>query len=343
MQEHQELAAVQNEILRNLEQARGTGRLHHALIFAGPQGVGKLATALTWAAALIAPDEAQSGHVRGRLERDSHPDFEHVRAKGNALKVDDIRDLPRKLAYPPLEGKNRVVLLEAADRMTVAAANALLKVLEEPPGYVFFLLLSRQPSRLLPTILSRAQLIRFQPQSIAAVNRRLRALYPDRAETDLLAAAAVSGGATPQAVHVLEDANLLEQVHLAQERLLQVWEAQAVLPPAAVAFCDGIREREQAQWVIRAWTAQARDLALLCESLRAGVQCEPEVLANPHLFGRLQAVGRRLAGEAGLERAALMARHLDQALMDLDANVSARLGLLSLITALDVVNNPEHV
>lgn len=160
------------------------GRLHHAWLLTGPQGIGKGTFAQAAAAYVLAssagPAEGiaddrlnvSSDHrIAKLLAAGSHPDFRRLARledeKSGKLKaeivVDQIRELQPLLHTQPSFSPWRVVIVDAAEEMRREAANAFLKSLEEPPANTLFLLVSHAPGRLLPTIRSRCRILRFQP------------------------------------------------------------------------------------------------------------------------------------------------------------------------------------
>jgi len=171
--------------------AFNSDRLHHAWLITGPQGVGKATLAWRLARFLLAQPARQDGGglfgedpdtpdtldvpadnpIASRMRALSEPRLKLLRrgwdAKKERLKsvisVDDVRELKSFLALSAPDGGRRVVIVDTADEMNAAAANALLKMLEEPPADVTLLLISHQPSALLPTIRSRCQALRLHP------------------------------------------------------------------------------------------------------------------------------------------------------------------------------------
>ncbi|MEM9974655.1 MAG: DNA polymerase III subunit delta' [Pseudomonadota bacterium] len=164
------------------------GRLHHAWLITGPRGVGKATLAWRIARFLLAEAPAEAGlfgappaastlnipadhPIARRVSAGSEPRLYLLRrtwdAKAKRFKaqigVDEVRGLKSFFGLSAADGGRRVVILDAADEMTVSAANALLKVLEEPPEGAVLLLVSHQPARLLPTIRSRCRELRCAP------------------------------------------------------------------------------------------------------------------------------------------------------------------------------------
>ena len=159
------------DLWRQLQQRRAAGRLPHALLLAGPAGLGKGLFARRLARALLCDHPAVDGEACGqcrscRLFRaGSHPDYSVVQPAedGKIIKVDQIRELCAFLGYTAQYGGYKIALLEPADQMNVNAANSLLKTLEEPPGNGVLLLVTAQPAQLPATVRSRCQKIGFDP------------------------------------------------------------------------------------------------------------------------------------------------------------------------------------
>ncbi|HEX6676090.1 MAG TPA: DNA polymerase III subunit delta' [Actinomycetes bacterium] len=145
-----------------LREAVESGRVTHAWLFAGPPGIGKVHVARVFAAALNCPDGGDGTcEVCHRVLRGVHPDVHLLEPEGDNLLVDDIRALREEASLSRHEGRVAVFILDEADRLTDAAANALLKVLEEPPSQVVFVLVARSAEALLATIPSRARMLGF--------------------------------------------------------------------------------------------------------------------------------------------------------------------------------------
>lgn len=155
--------------LLQLEAAHGAGRLGHGWLLAGPRGVGKINLALVAArrllegssddVAALKAGEAATAMVRRHEPADRHPDLHWVfpEPKRNTLTVEQVREATQALSLTSLTAQVKVLVLEPADAMTTAAANALLKTLEEPSADTYLLLISHQPGRLPATIRSRCQ------------------------------------------------------------------------------------------------------------------------------------------------------------------------------------------
>jgi DNA polymerase III subunit delta' len=153
------------------------GRPAHAYLLHGPAGTGKRTAARDFAAALLSRGTEDPDSARTRVQHGAHPDLTWVAPSGahEMLRRDVQEAVVAAAAHTPFEAGHRVFVLERADTMNDEAANALLKTLEEPPPYVVLLLLTDNPSQVMPTISSRCQPVRFDPLPAAQLAERLQA------------------------------------------------------------------------------------------------------------------------------------------------------------------------
>jgi DNA polymerase III subunit delta' len=210
----------QDWVVSHLKAAMLTGRLAHAYLFLGPAGVGKATMARAMAAALNCAQAAEDGDACGvcpsckRLAAGSHPDLLVISPEeGKAqIKIEVIRELRRLTDYPPLGGGWRVVLIKPAEALSIqndAAANALLKTLEEPPAHHLLVLIARSEAELLPTIVSRCHKLAFAPLPSALIIRELESRRGlPRSQAALVAA--LSGGSLGRAL-ALDPEELVKQ------------------------------------------------------------------------------------------------------------------------------------
>lgn len=173
-----------------LERAIAGGRVAHAYVFEGPAGVGKRSAALGLAMALDCPVAPGAGcgacEICRRIEAGLHPDVPSFgpSGPGGQIVIDDIRAILALTRTRPHEARARVIVVDDADAMNPSSANGLLKTLEEPLAGNHLVLCTGAPDRLLPTVRSRAQRIRFRALSPAALAEiaRARGLPEARAE-----------------------------------------------------------------------------------------------------------------------------------------------------------------
>lgn len=163
-----------DEAVAMLKDAVAGGRVTHAWLFTGPPGIGKLHTARVFAAALNCPAGGDGTcDTCRRILRGVHPDVHLIVPEGDNLLVEDVRAVREEASRTHHEARTAVFILDEADRMTEAAANALLKVLEEPPPEVVFVLVVRSAEALVGTVPSRARTLPFVSLSLAELTAAL--------------------------------------------------------------------------------------------------------------------------------------------------------------------------
>ncbi|MCD1624069.1 DNA polymerase III subunit delta' [Citromicrobium bathyomarinum] len=191
---------------REWRAALASPRMHHAWILAGKKGLGKHDFAFAAGRELVAigrdapvaendPDIQLLTHLpKDDKEAKKAEKGEAFETKRN-ISIDQIRAMQARLTTRPTLGAFRAIIIEPADDLERSAANALLKSLEEPPAGTFFLLVTHRPGLLLPTIRSRARILRFNPLSMGAVEDALRAAGDHADPAEIALAARASGGA----------------------------------------------------------------------------------------------------------------------------------------------------
>ena len=162
------------------------GSPSHAYLFEGPAGSGKEDVARAFAAALLSEGAPDPANAAARVLSGAHPDLTWVAPTSSAglLRGDVDQAVVNASSHTPFEARRRVFVIEHADALNDQAANRMLKTLEEPPPYVHLILLTQSPGKVLPTIASRCQRVRFDAPSPAEIASRLarQGVAPEQAD-----------------------------------------------------------------------------------------------------------------------------------------------------------------
>jgi len=300
------------------------GRVSHATLIVGPPHIGKTTLARWFAQTLNCtggpPQPCGECSSCRKLNSGNHPDVRILDAPGQALKIGEVRDLQRDLSLSPYEGRWRVALLCDFERATVEAANALLKTLEEPAAQVVLLLTAPEAGILLPTIVSRCQVLSLRPLPLAQAREALVERWgADPAQAELLAH--LSGGRLGWAVRALADQALLAR---RAERLddLAVLSAEGRVERLAYAAALS-RDPALSREVLALWLGWWHDVLLLASGSRVNV-------TN---VDRLAALHQQ-AGQVSPRQAQRMVARLRSVVNNLDQNVNLRLALEVLLLSL---------
>ena len=344
----------QTRPVRLLQAALASGNLPHAYLFTGPDGVGKKSAAQGLAMALncrnikdkhadtngnaglsgtdgeIYPS-APCGGCRAckKIASASHPDVYRLSPSGSYLKVDQIRELGRRLSLKSHEARVRVAIIEAAHTLNPEAGNTLLKVLEEPPEKTLFVLLARQASELLPTIVSRCRHIRFNPISAESLSAHLTAHYNiPVAEAEIVAR--MSGGSLSRA------AAMTEKDWISHRRWLiaTVSELDSHSVNYHLAFAEALaRDTERLPTALEIMKSWYRDLAVYGH--------RPDHLINQDLFNTIAKLRKHYTHK----RLLAIIRAIEQTAHRIENNANARLAMDQLVIALsdkELGNNGEN-
>ncbi|MEW6374806.1 MAG: DNA polymerase III subunit delta' [Thermodesulfobacteriota bacterium] len=217
--------------IEKLQRAIKNDKVAHSYLFWGNEGIGRKYVAFQFAKTLNC---LEGGTEKGdacdqclsckKIGDGLHPDVLLIEPEKQTLKVDQVRQMQRDLAYWPYEGKRRVCILTAADRMAPNMSNILLKTLEEPPLHTVIVLLANNPRLLLSTILSRCQPIRFNPLPVPLVSKWLverKGLNEEEAHL----MASLSEGSPGKALEIQEEIR-----QIPREELLKGWVGLRSLP-----------------------------------------------------------------------------------------------------------------
>jgi len=294
------------------------GEIRHAYLFCGSPGLGRRTLALRLAQALNCPTPIAAGvpcrecRECKQIEAMRYADMNVIQAEseGGTLKVDQVREVQHSLSLKPFQGKYRIALFLRFQESNDNAANALLKTLEEAPSYAVLILTADNPEQLLPTIVSRCEILRLHPLPIAAIEADLveRGVEAERAR--LLAH--ISGGRPGYARRLVEDASLLET---REERLNDL---QKLLPAPRVekfSYAEKLsRDKDSMRRVILIWLSYWRDVML-----RAARAETPLVNIDRNMEIEF------LAGRLDLSTSRRVVNDLESALEKMERNVNARL------------------
>ncbi len=215
-----------HQILEQLYHAIASNRVAGAYLFVGSANVGKETVALHFAKSIncLTPDEGACGTCLPCRKADdgNHPDLQIIRPSGAWIKIDQIRDLQKRIIYRPLEGVRKVYILTEAERLNLEAANCLLKTLEEPPAESVLILLTTNLDALLPTIRSRCQIIPFHPLVISELAGHLMERFNIN-DNQAFSISTTAGGAVGKALTLLQEGGdcneEIPEIMIASDRL----------------------------------------------------------------------------------------------------------------------------
>ncbi len=259
--------------VEHLDRAIRHGRMRHAYLITGPSRIGKTTLARAAAAALnCTGDPVPCGTCRActLIAKGTHPDVITVEAEteGGSLKIDQVRALQQTLALRPYEARYRVAILRRFHEANPAAANALLKTLEEPAPTAVLILTAESADQLLPTIVSRCQPLHLRPLPQETVREALEwhwAAPLDIART----LARLSGGRMGWAIHALQDPSELDLRNAALDTLYKALQGNR-----RVRF-DLAQQLPQDKPILltylAVWQSFWRDVLLLASGSRAPV------------------------------------------------------------------------
>lgn len=304
------------------------GRAPHSLLFHGPRGIGKLKTARVLAKALnclTLPDDACDACPncvalnRGLEDPElSFPDYVEVEAETEEIKITQMKEI-REIAYiKPMIGRKRIFVINEAERLNEESGNCLLKVLEEPPGWSYFILVTEYPSRILPTIRSRCRPLAFMPVATEEIEQALRDRGFEEEKARILALL-VHGN--------LEQALGLDWDEI-QGRRGETWDLFRAMVTGEeasrflrkYAYQKKAEIKDDLKSTLELFASFCRDLVLLRDD------GDPTLLLNPDYEPRLREIG----GGAGFGRAVRFLDAIDAAFADLDRSLNTGLLIASL-------------
>jgi len=273
----------QDKILSLLDYSLKTNAIAHAYLIVGPRHVGKGTLAFNLAQALNCDGpELPCGQCRScqRIQEGKHADVTPIGLDSKTeIGIDDIRGLQRIANLPPYEGKCKVFIIDDAEYLSTEAANSLLKILEEPPQSVVWLLLVAEEEHLLPTIISRCQRLELKPVPSEQVQETLINSYKVEANRAKLLAQ-LCRGRLGWALSALANDDIFEQRSQRIDRLVSLLTASlgqrfAYAQELANQFSQNRRAGAE---IIETWSDWWRDLMLVkggCQEAIINVDYEP--------------------------------------------------------------------
>jgi DNA polymerase-3 subunit delta' len=300
------------------------GTMRHAYLFAGPPGIGRRTLALRFAQALNCPTPLEPGIPCGQcrdckqIEAMQHIDLHILQAVdeegnpriGGTLKVDQIRDVRRLLSYKPYQSNYRLALFLRFGEANDSAANALLKTLEEAPSYAVLILTADNPEQLLPTIVSRCEVLRLRPLRIEQVQQSLEEKGYETNQAKWIAH--ISGGRFGTALRLIGSESLLVE---REERLNDLQSLISASRVEKFAYADKLsRDKESMRQAILIWLSYWRDVMLRTARARTPLVNVDRNLEIEDLSSRMD-----------LSSARRLVTDLESILEKMDGNVNSRL------------------
>ena len=251
------------------------GTMRHAYLFTGSPGVGRRSLALAFARALTCSSPPAPGAFCGecrncrQIAAMQHPDLSVIQAEkeGGMLKVEQIRDLRKSVLLSPYQAKYKIVLLLRFQEANPNAANALLKTLEEAPGKVILLLTANNTEDLLPTIVSRCEVLRLRPVPLPQLESYLRQRGAEEAHARFIAH--LSAGRPGYALRLLEDD---EALAFRTEKLQEFAELLQASRVARFSYAEKLtKDKEEFRQTLLIWLSLWRDVMLYAAEDRESI------------------------------------------------------------------------
>ncbi|PKB61927.1 MAG: DNA polymerase III subunit delta' [SAR202 cluster bacterium Casp-Chloro-G4] len=313
--------------------------MSHAYLISGPHQVGKMTLAMDVARLLnCEADERPCGECNPckRITGQLHTDVRAIRVEGTgregrgrtAISIDQIRDLQKEASLKPYEGRYRVFIVDGAEQLTEEAANALLKVLEEPPEEVVFLLLTADTGSLLPTIISRCQRIELRPLALDIIAEELvKRFGTEREQANEVAR--ISGGKPGWALEASGDSDMLER-RASQLDTVEVTLRQSIEGRFAYAERLGTAFTRNRDGVLAELTLMVqwwRDVLVVSQD-------KTELVTNLSRLDALRAAADGLSSDA----VASAIKAVQETMSHLERNVNPRLALENMMLTLPTIN-----
>ena len=201
-------------IMENLEKTIDKNQLSHSYLFEGEEALGKKMVALYFAKTLLCKEQGLKpcNNCNSCLKFDNfnHPDFQLIEPKKNSIPRKAIEDLIKSINIAPLESKRRIIIIDDSHKMGLEAQNCLLKTLEEPPSYINMILITCNINDLIPTIISRCEVIKFHPVENKKIENLLKSKY-DKTEEEASFIAHFTQGSVGKSIALSQSQDFLNK------------------------------------------------------------------------------------------------------------------------------------
>jgi DNA polymerase-3 subunit delta' len=313
--------------VRRLSQQIGSGQLAQSHLIVGPPSVGKAALAKSMASEVLSRYTVDHARARRLVDQNKHPDLSWVGVGDgeSSIKIEQVRTLIHTLTLAPIEGRYRMAVVDDAHLATDESQNAILKTLEEPNPSTVIILIALSTDGMLPTIVSRCQVLNLRPVSMQTLAEGLQRRRVEPGQADFLAR--LARGRPGWAIRAQEDSELLEERNqrLADlENLLRANRTRRFQYAEALAKGDG----EQLEPTLDEWLLYWRDVV---RATRAGDGTQ--ALHNVDHAGAIKELADRLpVGEA-----VGMLRAITNSMKYLQQNARAQLVLEALLLQMPIL------
>jgi DNA polymerase-3 subunit delta' len=207
----------QNKSLKILKNSIKNNNIYHSYLFTGQEGIGKKMSAIAFAKIVncLNPDPhfnpCNQCKSCLKIDRKKSPDVKIIMPQKGSIKINQIREIKKEINFYPFENKKKIYIIDHADQMTIEASNSILKILEEPPEFVILILITAYPDLILPTIISRCNIIHFELISYANLKKIILAKSSVR-DFNIEKICRISQGSPGKALYLIENEQYLKLI-----------------------------------------------------------------------------------------------------------------------------------